>query len=323
MIHLEEKVPIELSGQRLDQILAALFPEYSRSRHQKWIKEGHATVNGEICSSPREKCFEGQSVALEVVIEEQVKSQPEKVSLEICYEDDALIVINKPAGLVVHPAAGNPNGTMLNGLLYHCPELANVPRAGIVHRLDKNTSGILMVAKTLEAQNHLVKQLQERSVNREYEAIVTGVMTGGGKVDEPISRHPVDRKRMSVHPTGKTAITHYRVLERYRSHTRIKVKLETGRTHQIRVHMSFINYPIIGDPVYGGRLRLPKGASPMLTDIIRGFKRQALHARKLGIIHPISGEYMEWESPLPDDMVQLVDALEQDMKEHEVDLDYH
>lgn len=315
-MQLQQSVPYELSGQRIDLVLAALFPDYSRSRHQGWIKQGFVLVDDQPCIKAREKLFEGQSVSINVVLEEQVADVPQLIQLNIVFEDDHLLIIDKPAGLVVHPGAGNQHGTMLNGLLYHCEALVNIPRAGIVHRIDKQTSGLLMVAKTIESHNHLVRQLQERSVNREYEAVVTGVMTGGGMVDEPISRHPVDRKRMSVHPTGKNAVTHYRVIERFRAHTWIKLKLETGRTHQIRVHMNHIHYPLLGDPVYGGRLRLPKEATPQLIEAIRGFNRQALHARRLGIQHPASGEYMEWESPLPEDMQYLLASLKQDTDYH-------
>jgi 23S rRNA pseudouridine1911/1915/1917 synthase len=251
-----------------------------------------------------------------VVLEHDERWEPEPIDLDIVYEDEAILVINKPAGLVVHPASGNWQGTLLNALLHHDASLDTVPRAGIVHRLDKETSGLLVVARTLEAQTSLVEQLQERSLTREYDAVINGVLTGGGKVDAPIGRHPVDRKRMAVVGNGKPAVTHYRVAERFRAHTHIKVKLETGRTHQIRVHMAYLKHPLIGDPVYGGRLRMPPASGEMMQQMLRRFPRQALHASRLGLLHPVSGEYMEWEMPLPEDMVQLLEVLRQDVVEH-------
>jgi len=242
--------------------------------------------------------------------------EPEPIPLDIVYEDEALLVINKPAGLVVHPAVGNWKGTLLNALLHHVPALAQIPRAGIVHRLDKGTTGLLVVAKTLEAQTSLVEQLQARSFTREYDAVVNGVLTGGGKVDAPIGRHPVDRKRMAVVRNGKPAVTHYRVAERFRAHTHIKVQLETGRTHQIRVHMAHQRFPLIGDPVYGGRLRLPPESGEVLIQMLRGFSRQALHASRLGLVHPQTGEYMEWQAAIPEDIEQLLAVLRQDLAEH-------
>ena len=244
-------------------------------------------------------------------------SLPQAIPLHIVYEDEHLLVINKPAGLVVHPAAGNHDGTMLNALLHYAPELVHVPRAGIVHRIDKETSGLLVVARTLTAQTDLVQQLQERSIEREYEAVAMGVMTSGGSVDAPIGRHAVDRKRMAVTRSGKPAVSHYRVAERFRIHTHIKVHLETGRTHQIRVHMAYIHHPLLGDPVYGGRLRIPPGSSESLMTTLRTFKRQALHAARLALQHPESGEPMEWHAPLPDDMTTLIKALHDDRVAYE------
>jgi 23S rRNA pseudouridine1911/1915/1917 synthase len=228
------------------------------------------------------------------------------------------MIINKPENLVVHPGAGNQAGTLLNALLHHCSDLAVVPRAGIVHRLDKNTTGLMVVAKTLEAHHHLVDAMQAREIRREYEAIVHGVMTAGGTIDEPIGRHPVDRKRMAVVATGKPAVTHYRVIKRFRLHTWIRVRLETGRTHQIRVHMAHRRYPIVGDPVYGGRLRIPANASEEFKQAMRDFSRQALHAIQLAVPHPLTGEMMEWSIELPQDMQALIAALEQDSLESEV-----
>lgn len=303
---------MKLAGKRLDQVLPLLFPDFSRSRLQQWIKQGLVTLDGKACR-PRDKVSGGEKVDLEALLEDQVECRPQNIPLDLVYEDDQIIVVNKPVGLVVHPAPGNPDGTMQNALLYHDPELIQLPRAGIVHRLDKETSGLLVVARTVGAHRFLVEKLQAREFEREYHAIVTGVMTAGGTVDEPIGRHPIHRTRMAVVFNGKPAVTHYRVLERFRAHTYVKVKLETGRTHQIRVHLAHMRYPLVGDPVYSGRLRLPAGASEQLKDELRNFKRQALHARRLGLVHPGTGEYMEWEAPVPDDMESLLLVLRQAM----------
>lgn len=305
-------VGMKLAGKRLDQALPLLFPDFSRSRLQQWIKQGLVTLDGKVCR-PRDKVSGGETVDLEALLEDQVECCPQNIPLDLVYEDDQIIVVNKPVGLVVHPAPGNPDGTMQNALLYHDPELIQLPRAGIVHRLDKETSGLLVVARTIGAHRFLVEKLQAREFEREYHAIVTGVMTAGGTVDEPIGRHPIHRTRMAVVFNGKPAVTHYRVLERFRAHTYVKVKLETGRTHQIRVHLAHIRYPLVGDPVYSGRLRLPAGASEQLKDELRKFKRQALHARRLGLVHPGTGEWMEWEAPVPEDMESLLVVLRQAM----------
>ncbi len=305
------EIPLEMAGQRLDQALAALLPEYSRARLTQWVKEGQVLVDGRHYK-PKEKVVGGERVELTAVVEADRRHQGEDIPLDIVYEDAAIIVLNKPAGLVVHPAAGNPAGTMLNALLHHAPELAEVPRAGIVHRLDKETSGLLVVARTLEAQNALVQQLQAREFAREYDCVVVGEMTGGGTVDAPIGRHPVDRKRQAVTPSGKPAVTHYRVAERFRAHTRLTVQLETGRTHQIRVHMAQIHHPLVGDPVYGGRLRLPAGSSEALKQMLHDFRRQALHAQRLGLAHPVSGEMLEWRVDAPQDMQALLAVLRAD-----------
>lgn len=310
---LEAQVPEAAAGRRLDQVLAELFPDYSRSRLQQWVKEGNCLVDGRRLR-PRDKVLGGEHIALSVVLEADTSFEPEPIPLDIVYEDDALLVINKPAGLVVHPAAGNWQGTLLNALLHHFPPIDKVPRAGIVHRLDKATTGLLVVAKTVEAQTALVEQLQARSFTREYDAVVNGVLTGGGTVDAPIGRHPVDRKRMAVVRNGKPAVTHYRLAERFRAHTHIKVQLETGRTHQIRVHMAHQHYPLVGDPVYGGRLRIPPACSDALQQMLRRFGRQALHASRLGLVHPVSGDYMEWTVPLPEDMQRLLEVLRADAK---------
>ncbi len=308
---LEFQAPETSAGQRLDQLLAELCPDYSRSRLQHWIKTGRVLLDGR-ASRAREKLRGGEHIAVKPEPEPEVADQGEEMALEILYEDEALLVVNKPAGLVVHPAAGNPRGTLLNGLLAHHPPLAQVPRAGIVHRLDKETSGLLVVAKTLMAQNALVRQLQARSVKREYRAVAQGVMTAGGTVDAPIGRHPVNRLRMAVTDSGKPAVTHYRVLQRFRAHTYIKVELETGRTHQIRVHMAHIHHPLLGDPLYGGRLKLPPDAGEEMAVTLREFRRQALHALRLTLQHPLHGETLSWEAPLPVDMQRLLAVLQED-----------
>lgn len=316
-IELSAQVPSELGGQRLDQIAAQLFADYSRSRLTSWIKEGKLTVDNKVLR-PRDTVFSGALLVLSAEQEAQGDWQAEAIALDIIYEDEALLVINKPAGLVVHPAAGHHEGTLLNALLYHTPNLQNVPRAGIVHRLDKDTTGLMVVAKTLEAQTKLVEQLQARSVSRIYEAIVCGIITSGATIDAPISRHGVQRQKMAVVKDGKKAVTHYRVLERFRAYTHIRVKLETGRTHQIRVHMAHINYPLLGDPVYGGRFRIPPATNPTLIQQLKEFPRQALHARFLELDHPTTGKRMKWESALPEDMVWMLTLLRQDAESFEV-----
>ena len=311
-IKLSAEVPVELGGERLDQAAAALFPEYSRSRLQTWIKNGELRVGGEQ-RRPRDKVVSGDVLVVAAELVREVAWQAQPIDLEIVYEDDSILVLNKPAGLVVHPAAGHADGTLVNALLEHAPELAQLPRAGIVHRLDMETSGIMVVARSLSAHHHLVAQLQSRTVKREYCAVCIGAMTGGGTVDAPMGRHPKQRKKMAVLAAGgKPAITHYRVTRRFAHHTRIAVSLETGRTHQIRVHMAYRHYPLVGDPVYGGRPRIPKGASGELIDALRRFPRQALHAQVLGLVHPQSGEEMRFECPLPDDIVGLLDILERE-----------
>lgn len=302
-----------MAGLRLDQAAAQLFPDYSRSRLQAWIKSGELRVNGEQ-SSPKNKMLGGELLQVEAELEQNDAWQAEDIALDLRYEDEDILVINKAAGVVVHPAAGHAQGTLLNAILHHSANAALLPRAGIVHRLDKDTTGLMVVAKSLRAHTHLVEQLQSRRMGREYEAVVTGVMTGGGTLEEPIGRHPVQRKKMAVSHSGKPATTHYQVARRFRAHTHLRVKLETGRTHQIRVHMAHLHYPIVGDPVYGGRLRLPKLAIPELAEFLRGFKRQALHARKLELIHPASGEVMQWQSELPQDMQQLLQLLQADLE---------
>jgi len=307
-------IPREMAGMRLDQALAALFPQYSRARLQHWIKQGQVRVDTLQLRS-RDKLQGGESVNIDALTEEDTTWAGEVIPLDIVYEDEALFVINKPPGMVAHPGAGNRAGTLLNAMLGYAPELTTVPRAGIVHRLDKDTSGLIVVARTLITHKKLVEQLQARTLQREYEAFVCGVMTAGGKVDAPIGRHPVHRTRMAIVDRGKVAVTHYRVKERFRAHSHLRVKLETGRTHQIRVHMAHIHHPIIGDPLYGGRLRLPRGGGTALVNTLQGFKRQALHAVQIGLQHPLTGKWQQWEVPLPSDLKKLLTVLAADKLE--------
>jgi len=309
-----EIVPESCLGKRFDQALAEMFPEYSRSRLKEWILAGQVTVNGQVLVKAREKMYGGEAVAIETEVEAEERFEPQKIPLNIVYEDDDILVINKPAGLVVHPGAGNPDGTVLNALLHHCPDIAVVPRAGIVHRLDKETTGLMVVAKTIAAQTNLVESLQAREITREYEAIANGLMTAGGIVDEPIGRHATKRTLMAVTMSGRPSVTHYRVMEKFRLHTRLRLRLETGRTHQIRVHMAHITHPLVGDPVYGGRPRPPKNATPELREVLKSFKRQALHAAMLSLFHPITGEEMTWRADIPEDMVALTNILREDTK---------
>jgi len=304
-------------GTRLDKWLSTHISELSRSRLQALLAAGRVQRLGRTIDDASYRVKPGDIFYISIPPVADAIPEAEDIPLSVVYEDRELIVIDKPAGLVVHPAAGNHDGTMLNALLHYAPELVHVPRAGIVHRIDKETSGLLVVARTLTAQADLVEQLQERSIEREYEAVAIGVMTSGGSVDAPIGRHAIDRKRMAVTRSGKPAVSHYRVAERFRIHTHIKVHLETGRTHQIRVHMAYIHHPLLGDPVYGGRLRIPPGSSEPLIATLRTFKRQALHAARLALQHPESGEPMEWHAPLPDDMTTLIKALHDDRIAHE------
>ena len=308
---LEKHVPPELSGQRLDLALAQMFPEYSRSRLKTWILKGNVTVDGREMR-PKDAVSGGERVILQPQPEVSVISAPEPIELNIAYEDDDLLIVNKPAGLVVHPGTGNTRGTLMNGLLHHVSSLEELPRAGIVHRLDKDTSGLLLVGKNLTTHTALVRALADRDISRHYLAVCAGVLTGGGKIDAPIGRHPVDRLKMSVQESGKPAITHFRVKERFRAHTYISVQLDTGRTHQIRVHFAHRRNPLLGDPVYGGRLAIPAGATDALRDCLRRFRRQALHASRLSFTHPVSGEQVEVEAPLPDDFAELLDVLRSD-----------
>ena len=308
MAILTATVPDEMAGMRLDQILSSLFSDYSRSKLKTWVKAKRVKVNG-VYLKPRTKLDGGEWIELDAEPEKVLHCEAEDIPLDIIYEDEALLIVNKPAGLVVHPGAGNWTGTLQNALLYHDETLNVLPRAGIIHRIDKETSGLLMVAKTLQAHHHLSDQLQLRSIDREYLAVVRGWMTAGGTIDEPIGRHPQDRIRYTVREEGREAITHYRLEQRFTRHSLIRVKLETGRTHQIRVHMTHLHYPLVGDPLYGGAFQMPAKCSQNLEIQLRAFKRQALHATKLGLIHPMTQKPMHWEQPLPEDMTALIQAL--------------
>jgi 23S rRNA pseudouridine1911/1915/1917 synthase len=308
---LKQAIPAELAGRRLDQALAKMFPQYSRSRLKTWILGGSVSVDG-ASMRPKDTVAGGETVILQPTAELSVTSQPEPIDLDIAYEDSALLVVNKPAGLVVHPGAGNTHGTLMNGLLYHYPELAELPRAGIVHRLDKETSGLLMVARSLSSHTALVRKLADRDIARHYEAICTGTLTGGGKIDAPIRRHPVDRLRMAVQEGGRPAVTHYRLITRFAAHTHVSVKLETGRTHQIRVHFAWRRHALVGDSVYGGRLAIPAGASDELRDTLRAFRRQALCATSLEFAHPETDKTVHVVAEPADDYKQLLNALASD-----------
>jgi 23S rRNA pseudouridine1911/1915/1917 synthase len=304
-------LPAEALGQRFDQALARALPQYSRARVRQWIESGAVQVEGRALR-PRDKVLGGEQVRIEARLPVQTAAQAEDLPLEVLYKDRSLLVINKPAGLVVHPGAGNPRHTLQNALLAFDPRLVLVPRAGIVHRLDKDTSGLLVVARTPEAHTALIGAMAARGVGREYLAVCTGVMTGGGTIDQPIARHRTQRTRMAVRADGRESVTHYRVVRRFRGHTLVRVELETGRTHQIRVHLAHAGFPLVGDPVYGGRRRIPAGCTAQLAAELTGFARQALHAARLTLHHPASGRELAWEAPPPEDMQRLLSALERD-----------
>ncbi len=304
-------VPDTAAGRRFDAVLAELFPEYSRSRLTEWIKSGDVLLDG-VPVRPRDLVRGGEVASLHAVLDTQTHAEPEDIPLDVLYEDEHLLVINKPVGLVVHPGAGNSSGTLVNALLFRDPSVSALPRAGIVHRLDKDTSGVMVIARTIQAQTALVEQLSARQVHRQYLAVVVGALVAGGTADAPIDRHPRDRLKMGVREDGKEAITHYRLRERFRAHTALECRLETGRTHQIRVHMAHLRHAIVGDQLYGGALKLPKGASDELVAALRGFKRQALHAETLEFMHPITGEPIRNSAPAPADMLQLMKALRED-----------
>ena len=313
---IEATVPEHLAGKRFDQALAEMFPEFSRSRLTEWIKSGDALLNGEL-SKPKSAVNGGETVTLAAKQQIETDAVAEDIPLAVLYADADVLVVDKPAGLVVHPGAGNARGTLVNALLHYDAALANLPRAGIVHRLDKDTSGLMVVARSLRAHASLIEQLSSRAVHRQYVAVVQGPMVAGNTVDAPIDRHPRDRIRMAVakEGAGREAITHYRVREKFRAHTLVECRLETGRTHQIRVHMAYVKHPLVGDPLYGGSFKLPKAATEELVAALRGFRRQALHAEKLSFVHPVSGETLAFESPLPADMVALIDTLRDDTRQ--------
>ncbi len=301
-------IPERMTGDRLDVALSEMLPDYSRSKITAWIKSGDALINNK-AFKPKDKVNGSQMVMLSLNKKQNNDWSAENIALNIVFEDEDIIIINKPFGLVTHPGAGNWNGTLANALLYYDPELSKLDRAGIVHRLDKNTSGLMVIARNEKSQKYLVEQLQSHSVVREYSAIVYGHMISGGSVNDPIGRDPKDRIKQTVSSNGRDATTHYRVIDRFKSHTHVKAILETGRTHQIRVHLSHIGYPLLGDPMYGGRVRFPKKASEILKESLLGFKRQALHSKKLTLNHPSTGELMSWKAPLPDDMLELLAIL--------------
>ena len=310
-VHRRVAIPPEMAGRRLDQAAAALLPEYSRSRLKAWIDSGEMTLDGEP-AEPKRKVRGGEEIVLSAALEPAVPLVSEPIPVTVRYADDALLIVDKPAGLVVHPGAGNPSGTLQNALLHLEPALAALPRAGLIHRLDKDTSGLLIVARTLEAQHRLAAQLERREIHRTYRAVCQGVLTGGGTVDAPIGRHPRDRLRMAIVEGGRPAVTHYRVVERFRAHTHVEVELETGRTHQIRVHMASLRAPLVGDPLYGGRPRFPRRPTDRLRAALERFPRQALHASRLELEHPLTGAPIAVESPLPDDIEALLAALRDD-----------
>lgn len=312
-------MPLSLAGKRFDQALAEMFPDFSRSRLTEWIKSGDALLDGQP-SRPRAPVRGGETVALNVRTEVETTALAEDIPFEIVFQDADVLVVNKPAGLVVHPGAGNPRGTLVNALLHFDPRMNELPRAGIVHRLDKDTSGLMVVARSLRSHSALVEQLSEREVHRQYVAVVVGPMIAGGTVNAPIGRHATDRVRQAVvkEGQGREAITHYRVRERFRAHTVLECRLETGRTHQIRVHMAHAKHPLIGDPLYGGSFKLPKAATPELVEMLRSFKRQALHAEKLAFVHPVSGETISTEAPIPADMQALIATLRADTAAHKL-----
>lgn len=308
----ELQLPVESAGLRFDQALAEALPEFSRSRLANWIKSGDALIEGKP-GRPKDAVNGGEHVQLRIRLETVERSAPEAIALDLLYVDEDVLVVNKPAGLVVHPGAGNPAGTLVNALLHFDPELAALPRAGIIHRLDKDTSGALVVARTPQAHNSLVEQLAARAIQRQYECVAYGVLVAGGTVNAALDRHPVDRLRRAVVEGGKPAVTHYRVRQRYRAHSLLQVNLETGRTHQIRVHMAYVRHPLLGDPLYSGGLKLPKAASPEFIDVLRGFRRQALHAERIAFAHPRTGEPVEVLAPRPADLEALIQALADDL----------
>jgi 23S rRNA pseudouridine1911/1915/1917 synthase len=311
-VRLDGTVPVELAGARLDQAVAQMFPQYSRSRIQQWIRSGRASVDGRT-RRPRDAVDGGERIVIDAEPEPDGRWTAEAIDIQVVYEDEDLMVVNKPAGLVVHPGAGNPGGTLVNALLHHDPALAAVPRAGVVHRLDKDTSGLMVVARTLASHTHLVGQLAAREVQREYETVVHGRLVSGGRVQGPIGRHPTKRTRMAVTGRGRDAVTHIRIIERWNGLTYLRVQLETGRTHQIRVHLAHSGHPVVGDRTYGGYGKRIAGGDSPLAECVARFPRQALHAARLSLRHPNSGAAISWAAPLPADMLELLDAARRSM----------
>lgn len=314
LIQQQFKVEADYSGYRLDQALSGLMPDYSRSKIQEWIQQGFIILNRQSCK-PKQRVYSGDVIDLDIPYVAKIADRPENIEFEILHQDNEIFVINKPANLVVHPAAGHETGTLVNGLLNIDPSLEQLPRAGIVHRLDKDTTGVMVVARTLKAHASLVDQLQRREVKREYIAITQGVITAGRTIETGIARHPQNRKKMSVQQHGKTAITHFQVARKFPHHSLINVQLETGRTHQIRVHMAHIKHPLLGDPVYGGRPRVPAGITPELANQLRNFKRQALHARRLSFRRPGLDEECSFEAAIPQDFQTMLDTLGESVNE--------
>lgn len=307
----QAQVPFTLAGKRLDVVAAELFPDFSRARLQQWIEDGTLQVNGRPGKS-KGKVMAMAMLVIDAELAVVTVDEAQNIALDIVFEDEHLLVINKAANLVVHPGAGQPDGTLLNALLYHCPDIGQLPRAGIVHRLDKDTTGLLVVAKSLMAHTSLVSQLQDRSMGRTYQAVVQGLITRSGKADMPIGRHPTQRVKMAVVSDGKPAVTHYQPLQRFACHTHLQLKLETGRTHQIRVHMAQLGYPLVGDALYNNRRLSVKILGDALRQQLSGFQRQALHAQSLELCHPLDGERMQFSCDLPDDFAQLLNALDED-----------
>ncbi len=313
IVRLSAVVPIEWAGYRLDRAAALLFEQFSRSILQKWIKSGQLLCDGQTLKG-KELLKGGECLSLSALALVEITAKPEAIDLNIIYEDDTILIVNKPVGLIVHPGAGNPEHTLVNALLHHCPYLNTLPRAGLVHRLDKDTSGLLVIAKTLSAHTHLIRQMQQHLVKREYLALCQGMITAGATINAPIGRHSQARTRMAVTDGGREAITHYRVAERFRAHTLLRVQLETGRTHQIRVHLAHIHHPIVGDTTYGGRPKFPRQADVVLVEALQNFHRQALHATQLTLAHPVTEETLSWSVPCPEDMLNLIHLLKIDTK---------
>lgn len=303
-------IPESYAGKRVDQTLSKLLADFSRNQIKTWLEQGKITIDNQTVA-PKHKIKGNEHVYLQVQLTLETRLEPEPIPLDIIFEDDTLLIINKPAGLVVHPGAGNPNGTLVNGLLYHYPHLEHLSRGGLIHRLDKDTTGLIIIGKTNQAITDLTQQLQNRQIKREYRAVVQGNFIAGGTIEQPIGRHPKARQKMAVHPLGKPAITHFRVLNHFRHHTDLRVMLDTGRTHQIRVHFAYYHHAIVGDNTYGRRY-IPPQCTPQLRQQLLNFNRQALHAKKIKLTHPKKKTSCEWQAPLPDDMQQLMDTLHQD-----------